>query len=133
MLLDKYFSDDNLFLIGGIRVKRKDNLIKIYSSFFANLIRSFILDDGCKDTGCSLKVFDRDIFLSFPFFSGIHRFLPALFKGYGYKTSFLNVSHRPRIRGKSNYGTFDRLYRGIIDIVKVKRILVKKNKSEYEA
>ena len=55
-------------------------------------------------------------------------FLPTLFKGYGYKTEFVNVSHRPRIRGKSNYGTFDRLYRGIIDIIKVKKILKYKNK-----
>ena len=122
-LLDKYFSDDDIYLVGGIRQKRKDNLVKIYSSLFANKVRSYIFDDGCKDTGCSLKVFDREIFLEFPFFDGIHRFLPALFKGYGYKTDFINVSHRTRIRGMSNYGTFDRLYRGIIDIIKVKKIL----------
>ena len=123
LLLDKYISDDELFLVGGIRRKRKDNIIKVFSSFVANKIRSYIFDDGCSDTGCSLKVFDRDIFLKFPFFIGIHRFLPALFKGYGYKTYFINVSHKSRQIGKSNYGTFDRMYRGIIDIIKVKIIL----------
>jgi len=132
LLLDKYFSDESLSLVGGIRQNRKDSLIKIYSSLLANVIRSYILDDDCKDTGCSLKVFDRDVFLNFPFFVGIHRFLPALFKGYGYNTFFLNVSHRSRIKGKSNYGTLDRLYRGIFDIIKVKSILKNKNKQNKQ-
>ena len=123
LLLDKYFSDTEIYLLGGIRQRRKDNFIKIISSILANKIRSYILADGCKDTGCSLKVFDRDTFLKFPFFNGIHRFLPALFKGYGYKTDFINVSHRPRIKGKSKYGTLDRLFSGIVDMIKVKKII----------
>ncbi len=124
-LLDKYFTDEKIYLVGGIRQKRKDNLIKIISSKLANYVRSSIFDDGCKDTGCSLKVFDRNVFLSFPFFNGIHRFLPSLFKGYGYDTFFINVDHRSRTKGKSKYGTFGRLYRGILDIMKVKKIIRK--------
>ena len=87
-LLEIYFSNKEISLVGGIRVKRKDSLIKIISSKIANKIRSNILKDGCEDTGCSLKVFDKSIFLQFPFFDGIHRFLPALYTGYGYKTFF---------------------------------------------
>ena len=90
---------------------------------FFNSIRSVILNDHCPDTGCSLKVFNKSIFLQFPFFDGIHRFLPALFTGYGYKTFFTRVDHRPRKRGFSNYGTIDRLYQGIINIMKVKKII----------
>jgi len=120
----KIFSEhDDIKLVGGIRSKRKDNIIKIVSSKIANFVRSRILKDECKDTGCSLKVFDKEIFLSFPFFDGIHRFLPALFKGYGYKTNFLNVNHRKRKYGKSKYGTINRLINGIIDMNKVRRIL----------
>ena len=128
LLLEKYFSDPNLYLVGGIRNNRKDSSVKILSSRIANQIRSHIFNDGCADTGCSLKVFDRKVFLKFPFFTGIHRFLPALFRGYGYGTAFLNVDHRPRTKGKSKYGTLDRLYRGIIDIIKVKKILKHKSK-----
>ena len=122
-LLQIYFSKKEISLVGGIRVKRKDSLIKIISSKIANNIRSNILKDGCKDTGCSLKVFNKSVFLQFPFFDGIHRFLPALFTGYGYKTLFIAVDHRPRIRGYSKYKIVDRLYRGIIDIIKVKKII----------
>ena len=118
-LLTLYNSSENLKLVGGIRQKRKDSIIKIISSKIANNVRSFILNDECPDTGCSLKVFDKQVFLSFPFFSGIHRFLPALFKSFGYNTEFINVDHRKRSAGKSKYGIFDRLLKGIIDIFKV--------------
>lgn len=121
-LLDYYINSD-FKLVGGLRLLRKDSIIKIISSKIANKIRSFILKDDCLDTGCSLKVFNKDIFLKFPFFNGMHRFLPALFKGYGYKTFFVAVDHRPRIKGLSKYGTLDRLFKGIKDIVKVKNII----------
>ena len=125
--LIKEFNDNNdVYLVGGIRNNRKDNFIKIMTSKLANSIRSFILKDNCSDTGCSLKIFDKKIFLTFPFFNGIHRFLPALFLGYGYKTKFINVDHRKRNFGYSKYGTFNRLFVGIRDIIKVRKIL--KNK-----
>ena len=74
-----YFSDDNLKLLGGLRLNRQDSVIKILSSKIANGIRSFVLKDNCSDTGCSLKIFDKNIFLDFPFFNGIHRFLSFIF------------------------------------------------------
>ena len=129
-LLEYYFLNDNISLVGGIRVKRKDNFIKRLSSILANSIRSKILKDNCIDTGCSLKVFDKEIFLKFPFFTGIHRFLPALFTGYNHKTFFINVDHRRRISGYSKYGTIDRLYKGVIDIIRVKKIIKKNKKNE---
>ena len=124
-LLDLYFSDNKIALVGGIRFKRRDNFIKIFSSKVANKIRSVILNDHCPDTGCSLKIFDKKIFLSFPFFDGIHRFLPALFRGYGHKTVFIEVDHRSRKSGISKYGTFDRLFKGIYDLIRVKNIINK--------
>tara|TARA_B100001057_G_C22530136_1_gene825439 strand:+ start:89 stop:772 length:684 start_codon:yes stop_codon:yes gene_type:complete len=122
-LIEYYFNNKNIFLVGGIRVKRKDSIIKIISSRIANNVRSKFLNDGCKDTGCSLKVFDKNIFLSFETFDGMHRFIPALFSGFGYKTFFLDVDHRKRKFGKSKYGTFLRLVNGIKDMIKVKKMI----------
>tara|TARA_B100001540_G_scaffold44815_1_gene39902 strand:- start:215 stop:925 length:711 start_codon:yes stop_codon:yes gene_type:complete len=122
-LLKHYISDEDLFLVGGIRKKRKDNVIKILSSKLANFVRKNILNDKCDDTGCSLKVFDKNVFLKFPFFDGMHRFIPALFSGFNKKTFFISVNHRHRIHGKSNYGTIERLYKGIFDIYKVSKII----------
>ena len=126
ILLQYYLSSDSIKLVGGIRANRKDNLTKIISSKIANYLRSRLLKDNCTDTGCSLKIFDKQIFLNFPYFDGIHRFLPALFSGYGYKTKFINVNHRTRKYGFSKYGTVNRLFKGIRDIIKVKKILNKK-------
>ena len=127
-LLDLYNTNDNIKLVGGIRKKRQDSYIKIFSSKIANHIRSKILSDNCKDTGCSLKVFSKNIFLKFPYFDGMHRFLPALFKGYSYKTEFIEVNHRKRKYGVSKYGTINRLFKGIKDIIRVKRIINNYNK-----
>ena len=122
-LLKIYFEKDDIYLVGGIRKMRKDNFIKIFSSKIANNVRKFILNDNCDDTGCSLKVFDKTTFLSFPFFTGIHRFLPALFIGFSKKTFFINVDHRKRLYGKSKYGTVNRLIIGITDLLKVIKII----------
>jgi len=124
-LLNHYNSNKEILLVGGIRKNRKDNFIKIISSKIANNIRSLILNDQCRDTGCSLKVFDKDVFLSFPFFDGIHRFLPALYKGFGKKTYFIYVDHRPRKYGISKYGTFDRIFGGVRDLIRVVKIIKK--------
>lgn len=122
-LAKQFFLDKDLFLIGGLRIKRRDSFIKIISSRIANFIRGKILNDDCEDTGCSLKIFDRKTFLEFPVFNGIHRFLPALFKGYGKKTSFIRVDHRQRKYGISKYGTFGRLLKGIQDMIRVYLII----------
>ena len=121
-LLDLYLRS-GACLVSGIREKRKDNYIKIISSIIANKVRSFILKDRCKDTACGLKVFKKNIFLRFPYFDGIHRFLPALYKGFGHKTYFVSVDHRIRLSGVSKYGTFNRLFKGIYDLIRVKIII----------
>ena len=120
-----FYYKSNFKLVGGIRKKRKDKYIKIISSYLANLIRKTILNDDCNDTGCSLKVFDKDTFLKFPEFRGLHRFLPTFFKHHKKKMFFINVDHRRREAGKSNYGTIDRLVYGIVDLIRVFKIVNK--------
>lgn len=124
-LLDVYKKNKEVFLVGGIRQKRKDSLTKVISSKFANNFRNFFLQDGCKDTGCSLKVFDRNTFVKFPYFDGIHRFIPALFKGLEKQAIYVNVDHRRRLYGISKYGTIKRALSGIYDIFKVLQIIKK--------
>jgi dolichol-phosphate mannosyltransferase len=122
-LIKLYYSDENIKLVGGIRLNRKDSLKKIISSKIANSLRILILKDECKDTGCSLKIFDRELFLNLPFFDGIHRFLPALFKYSKSVNKFVNVDHRVRRYGISKYGTVGRAFKGLLDVIKVKKII----------
>ena len=103
-------------LYAGWRAKRKDTAVKRLSSRLANRIRAGLLGDATPDTGCGLKLFERATFLDLPYFDHMHRFLPALVLRAGGKVVSVKVNHRPRERGKSNYGTFDRLWVGITDI-----------------
>ena len=106
-------------LVAGQRTTRRDNTVRKLSSRVANAVRSSILDDGVSDTGCSLKLFRREDFLALPFFNHIHRFIPALMKATGVEVILVGVSHRPRERGTSKYGVWDRLWVGIHDLIGV--------------
>jgi dolichol-phosphate mannosyltransferase len=106
-------------LITGQRTKRRDSWIKRVSSRIANRVRAGLLGDGTPDTGCGLKLFRRDSFLDLPFFDHMHRFLPALVARDGGRIVSVPVNHRPRTRGRSNYGTLDRLAVAFADLLGV--------------
>lgn len=106
-------------MVAGWRTKRQDTQVKRLSSRWANAIRARLLGDATPDTGCGLKLFPRDLFLSLPAFDHMHRFLPALVLRQGGRVVSQPVNHRPRMRGQSNYGTLDRLAVGVVDILGV--------------
>jgi dolichol-phosphate mannosyltransferase len=103
-------------LVAGQRVGRRATAFKRFQSRVANGVRSAILRDGTRDTGCGLKAFRRDLFLALPYFDGLHRFLPALVRRDGYEIGYVDVIDRERRHGISNYGMFDRLWVGILDL-----------------
>lgn len=108
-----------LGLVAGQRVGRKASGFKKLQSRVANGVRAAVLRDGTRDTGCGLKAFRRDIFLALPYFDGLHRFLPALVRRDGYEVGYVDVVDRPRGAGVSNYGMWDRLWVGILDLAGV--------------
>ena len=106
-------------LAAGQRVGRKDGASKKWQSRIANGVRGRILKDGTRDTGCGLKAFRRDVYLALPYFDALHRFMPALVKREGYGITHVDVVDRPRRAGRSNYGMFDRLWVGMVDLAGV--------------
>ena len=106
-------------LVGGVRTDRKAEGSKRIASRFANWLRDRILKDDCPDTGCGIKVYWRDAFLRLPFFTSMHRYLPALFISYGHKVAYAPVNDRPRIAGKSKYTNLGRALVGIYDLIGV--------------
>jgi len=108
--------EEHVGLAAGQRVGRKDTGFKKFQSRIANSVRNAILKDGTRDTGCGLKAFRREVFLMLPYFDGLHRFLPALVRREGYGIAYVDVIDRPRHSGVSNYGFFDRLWIGIMDL-----------------
>jgi glycosyltransferase involved in cell wall biosynthesis len=106
-------------LIAGQRVGRKATGFKKLQSRIANGVRGAVLRDGTRDSGCGLKAFRRDVFLALPYFDGLHRFLPALMRREGYDIGYVDVVDRPRGAGVSNYGMWDRLWVGLLDLAGV--------------
>lgn len=119
ILVQQRKSINNLWMIAGWRNKRHDSAWRLFSSKIANSVRSRLLGDNTPDTGCGLKVFLRDEFLSLPYFDHMHRFLPALILRAGGQVISEPVNHRAREHGHSKYGTLDRLWAGITDILGV--------------
>ena len=105
-----------LKLVMGNRTTRRDTWLRRFSSRVANGVRGWFLKDGTPDTGCGIKVFDRDVFMHMPRFRNMHRFMPALFQREGYEVISLPVNHRERTRGTSKYGLNNRLWVGIVDL-----------------
>ena len=106
-------------LVAGQRVGRKASGFKKFQSRVANSVRGAVLRDGTRDTGCGLKAFRRDVFLALPYFDGLHRFLPALVRREGYEIAYVDVVDRQRRHGQSNYGMWDRLWVGLLDLAGV--------------
>jgi glycosyltransferase involved in cell wall biosynthesis len=115
-LLEAMTKAPHIGLVAGQRVGRQATGFKRFQSLVANAVRSVVLRDGTRDTGCGLKAFRRDLFLRLPYFDGLHRFLPALVRREGYAIGYVDVVDRPRRAGTSNYGMWDRLWIGILDL-----------------
>lgn len=101
--------------VTGVRRKRRDTFIRRFSSRIANIFRNWITGDQVSDSGCGIRVVRRSALREIPVFNGMHRFMPTLLRGQGFRVTEMTVNHRERVRGTSKYGVHDRLWRGIRD------------------
>ncbi len=103
----------------GIRMKRRDSWIRKVSSKVARRARKWVLGVDFEDTGCALRAFNRKVLRGVFPFNGLHRFLPILVDGGGFKVRELPINHRPRVSGVSKYGVWNRVWRGLLDLIAV--------------
>jgi len=114
----------------GVRTRRRDSLWKRISSRIGNGFRNWATGEDIADTGCTLKAFRRECLDRLELYKGLHRFLPTLLKMRGFRVTQVPVSHHPRFGGKSKYGTWGRLTKGLADVFAVG--WMKKNLLNYE-
>jgi dolichol-phosphate mannosyltransferase len=107
-------------LVCGYRAQRKDSAFKRIQSRIANYVRSRFVGDNVRDTGCTLKVMRRECREALLLFHGMHRFIPALVGGMGWRVTEMPVNHRPRIHGVSKYGFGNRALRATMDMFGVR-------------
>lgn len=121
---------DQYDVVCGVRVQRKDTWMKRVSSRIANGVRNWATGDDIIDTGCTLKAFRGDRVRALKLYKGMHRFLPTLLKMQGCRVLQVPVRHHPRLRGKTKYGTWGRMIKGIEDLFAVR--WMKKYWIEYD-
>lgn len=114
----KYLEENDLDVVSGWRKKRKDGFFKRFVSRGANFLRSMIIHDGIRDSGCSLKVYKRECFEQVSLYGEMHRFIPAILKIKGFKIGEVEVNHRPRTKGVTKYN-WRRTFKGFIDMISV--------------
>lgn len=119
-------------LFAGWRVNRHDSGSKRWASKFANAIRSRLLRDATPDTGCGIKLFEREAFLELPYFDHMHRYLPALMQRAGWQTVSVPVNHRPRSAGVSKYTNLGRALVGIRDLLGVSWLIARSRRTAIE-
>ena len=110
-------------LVCGYRTQRRDTVTKRLTSRIANFVRSRYTRDGVRDTGCTLKAMRRECVTALVPFKGMHRFIPALIKGAGFRILEIPVNHRPRKFGASKYGLGNRALRATADMFGVRWLL----------
>ncbi len=103
-------------MVGGVRAKRKAVGSRRLASVIANAIRNAAFKDKCPDSGCGIKVYWREAYLRLPFFTSMHRFMPALFLMNGYEVAYEPVNDRARLAGQSKYTNFGRALTGLYDL-----------------
>ncbi len=108
--------NDGPAMVGGVRSKRQAAGSRKIASTVANAIRNAAFKDHCPDSGCGIKVYWREAYLRLPFFTSMHRFMPALFLMNGYRVAYQPVNDRARLAGQSKYTNFGRALTGIYDL-----------------
>jgi len=125
-------ADRGIRLFAGWRVNRRDSGSKRWASKWANAIRARMLRDETPDTGCGIKLFEREAFLDLPYFDHMHRYLPALMQRAGWKTVSVPVNHRPRSTGVSKYNNLNRALVGLRDLRGVSWLIVRSKRTGVE-
>jgi len=116
MAMIQYLEENELDVVSGWRKNRKDSIGKKFVSRVANVLRSFLVEDGIHDSGCTLKVYRKECFENVTLYGEMHRFIPALLKMRGFHVGELAVNHRARTAGKSKYN-MKRTLKGFADML----------------
>ena len=132
LLTERERADPGVKLFAGWRVERQDSGSKRWASKWANAIRSRMLRDATPDTGCGIKLFEREAFLDLPYFDHMHRYLPALMQRAGWKTVSVPVNHRHRASGVSKYNNLNRARVGIRDLRSVAWLIARNRRTGVE-
>lgn len=113
---------DKFDYIIGVRLDRKDSILKKSAAALARFFRRLILGDITTDAGCGMRFFKKEILNSIPYFRNFYIYLTCIARRKGYSVKEVGIRHEPRVYGKSKYGILKRAAQGASDIWVARRI-----------
>jgi glycosyltransferase involved in cell wall biosynthesis len=109
---------DDVDLVSGWKQGRRDPLGKTLPSRFFNWVTARLSGVPLHDFNCGYKAYRREIFETITLYGELHRYVPVLAHGRGFRVAELPVRHHPRRYGRSNYGV-ERMAKGFLDLLTV--------------
>lgn len=105
-------------VVSGWKKKRYDPWHKVFPSRVFNWLVGRLTGVKLHDHNCGFKCYRRDVIEEVRIRGELHRFVPVLAAAQGFKVDEVEVNHRPRQFGSSNYGV-TRIVKGLLDLLTV--------------
>jgi hypothetical protein len=107
-------------VVSGWRRFRKDKLwTRKLPSWIANWLIGWVSGVRLHDYGCTMKAYRREVLTPVRLYGEMHRFIPIYAHWQGARVTELEVTHHPRLEGKSKYGLM-RTFKVVLDLLMVK-------------
>jgi len=110
--------DEGYDLVCGWRIKRRDNMLKVFLSKMYNWSTSKLTGLSLHDFNCGFKAYRRELAAELNLYGDLHRYIPAIAKWKNFRITEMPVSHRPRTSGRSKFGTA-KIFAGFLDILTI--------------
>jgi glycosyltransferase involved in cell wall biosynthesis len=111
--------EDGFDVVSGWKKTRHDPWHKVYPSRLFNWLVSRLTGCHLHDHNCGFKLYRRQVLEEVGIYGELHRFIPVLAHARGFKVGEIEVHHRPRRHGASNYGV-TRFLKGFLDLLTVR-------------
>lgn len=110
--------DSGYDLVSGWKQNRRDPWHKTIPSWIFNGVTCRVAGIKLHDFNCGFKAYRREVVKNIRLYGELHRYIPVLAHGEGFRISEIPVVHHPRTTGKSKYG-WKRYFRGFLDLLTV--------------
>ena len=107
-----------LDVVSGWKKVRHDPWHKVFPSRVFNWLVSWVTGVRLHDHNCGFKAYRAEVLAEVRLYGELHRFVPVLAAGRGFKVGELVIRHRPRKFGHSKYG-WRRFTKGFLDLISV--------------
>jgi glycosyltransferase involved in cell wall biosynthesis len=105
-------------LVTGWKWPRLDPPSKLIPSRIYNTVSRMVTGLSLHDMNCGLKAYRREVLDEITVYGDMHRYIPVLAVGVGFRVTEVKVTHRPRVHGHSKYAA-GRFARGFLDLLTV--------------